>query len=133
MEEEHLLTGHGRPVLALVLDEPSGRLYSSSMDATVRAWNLDDMSCVAVIRGHSKPVTKLQLLGGRLLFTAAGGGIRVWDTRTFVCLAKVRTSFYAGAIRSLLVRAVPPSLPSCMSARVCRTDSWLWLLMLSCS
>jgi WD40 repeat protein len=90
-------------VLALVVDEPSSRLYSSSADATVRAWDLTDMSCVAVIRGHSKPVTKLQLLGGRLLFTAAGGAVRVWDTRTFACLAKVRTSYYSGAIRSLLV------------------------------
>lgn len=99
-----MLTGHARAVLALVVHEPSSRLYSSSADATVRAWDLADMSCVAVIRGHSKPVTKLQLLGGRLLFTAAGGGIRVWDTRSFVCLAKVKTSFYSGAIRSLLVR-----------------------------
>jgi WD40 repeat protein len=104
MEEEHMLTGHTRAVLALVVDEPSSRLYSSSADATVRAWDLADMSCVAVIRSHSKPVTKLQLLGGRLLFTAAGGGVRVWDTRTFVCLAKVKTSFYSGAIRSMLVR-----------------------------
>lgn len=106
MEHEHLLTGHTRAVLALVVDEPSSRLYSSSADATVRAWDLADMSCVAVIRGHSKPVTKLQLLGGRLLFTAAGGGVRVWDTRSFVCLAKVKTSFYSGAIRSMLVCVV---------------------------
>jgi WD40 repeat protein len=103
MEEEHLLTGHTRAVLALVVDEPSGRLYSSSTDATVRAWDMADMACVAVIRGHSKPVTQLQLLGGRLLFTAAGGAVRVWDTQSFVCLAKIRTSFYSGAIRSMLV------------------------------
>jgi WD40 repeat protein len=62
------------------------------------------VSCVAVIRGHSKPVTQLQLLGGRLLFTAAGGAVRVWDTQSFVCLAKIRTSIYSGAIRSMLVR-----------------------------
>jgi hypothetical protein len=92
-----------KSVLALVVDEPSSRLYSSSADATVRAWDLTNMSCVAVIRSHSKPVTKLQLLGGRLLFTAAGGAVRVWDTSTFVCLAKVRTSYYSGAIRSMLV------------------------------
>jgi hypothetical protein len=103
MEEEHLLTGHTKAVLALVVDEPSGRLYSSSTDATVRAWDMADMACVAVIRGHSKPVTQLQLLGGRLLFTAAGGAVRVWDTQSFVCLAKIRTSFYSGAIRSMLV------------------------------
>ena len=96
--------GHSKSVLALVVDEPSSRLYTSSTDATVRAWDLSDMSCVAVIRSHSKPVTKLQLLGGRLLFTAAGGAVRVWDTKSFVCLAKVRTSFYSGAIRSMLVR-----------------------------
>lgn len=98
-----LPAGHTKSVLALVVDEPSSRLYSSSADATVRAWDLTDMSCVAVIRSHSKPVTKLQLLGGRLLFTAAGGAVRVWDTKTFVCLAKVRTSYYSGAIRSMLV------------------------------
>lgn len=108
MEEEHLLTGHAKAVLALVVDEPSGRLYSSSSDATVRAWGLADMACVAVIRGHSKPVTQLQLLGGRLLFTAAGGAVRVWDTSSFVCLAKIRTSFYSGAIRSMLVSHVQP-------------------------
>jgi WD40 repeat protein len=96
-------TGHTKSVLALVVDEPSSRLYTSSADATVRAWDLTDMSCVAVIRGHSKPVTKLQLLAGRLLFTAAGGAVRVWDTHTFTCLAKVKTSHYSGAIRSMLV------------------------------
>ncbi len=104
IEEEHLLTGHSRAVLALALHEPSCRLYSSSTDATVRAWDTSDMTCLAVIRGHSKPVTHLQLLGSRLLFTAAGGGVRVWDTKRFVCVAKIRTSSYAGAIRSLLVR-----------------------------
>lgn len=103
MEEEHMLTGHTRSVLALVLDEQRGRLYSSSIDATVRAWDVADMNCLAVIRGHSKPVTHLQLLGGRLLFTAAGGGIRVWCTKTFLCLEKIKTSFYSGAIRSMLV------------------------------
>lgn len=102
--------GHTRSVLALVVDEPSSRLYSSSTDATVRAWDLTDMSCVAVIRSHSKPVTKLQLLGGRLLFTAAGGAVRVWDTKSFVCLAKVRTSHYSGAIRSMLVSALVHSV-----------------------
>jgi hypothetical protein len=118
MEEEHMLTGHLRAVLALAVDEASSRLYSSSADATVRAWDLSDMSCVAVIRGHSKPVTQLQLLGGRLLFTAAGGGVRVWDTASFVCLAKVKTSFYSGAIRSLLVRArVGGWVRACCSAR----------------
>lgn len=86
-----------------MVDEPSSRLYTSSADATVRAWDLTDMSCMAVIRGHSKPVTKLQLLSGRLLFTAAGGAVRVWDTHTFTCLAKVKTSHYSGAIRSMLV------------------------------
>lgn len=43
-------TGHTKSVLALVTDEPSSRLYTSSADATVRAWDLTDMSCVAVIR-----------------------------------------------------------------------------------
>ncbi|KAF8073182.1 Cndp1 [Scenedesmus sp. PABB004] len=134
MEEEHLLTGHTRAVLALVLDEPRGRMYSSSTDATVRAWDLADMACLAVIRGHPKPVTHLQLLGGRLLFTGAGGAVRVWDTRSFACLAKIRTSLYAGAIRSMLVTddgsiyvghqdtTVKKYLPLCPDGSTCGPD-----------
>lgn len=131
MEEEHLLTGHNKSVLALVLDEPRSRLYSSSTDATVRAWDLADMNCLAVIKGHSKPVTHLQLLGGRLLFTAAGGGIRVWCTKLFVCLAKIKTSYYSGAIRSMLVSMWIVPVNALAYVNLCRQNMVKSLAVLS--
>lgn len=101
-EEEHRLTSHTGPVLALALDDASQRLYSSSMDCSVRVWDLEAMQCVHVIKAHNKPVTQLRLVGSRL-YTAAGGMIRVYNTDTFKCIDKIKTSFYSGGIRSMLV------------------------------
>jgi hypothetical protein len=45
-------------------------------------WRLDDAMCLATLAGHKKPVAQLALRG-RLLYSAAGGIIRLWNTETF--------------------------------------------------
>ena len=103
LEEEHLLTGHPGPVLATTMDEAAQRLYTAGTDGTVRVWDLATMCCQQVMACHYKPVTQLALVGGKL-YTAAGGGIKVWDTKTFEAVDRIKTSFYSGGIRSMLVR-----------------------------
>jgi WD40 repeat protein len=66
------LTGHADQVTALAL-APSGRLFSSSMDGTVRAWDLKSEAKADVLRAHDKAVAAIALgPDGRLL---SGG----WD------------------------------------------------------
>lgn len=101
-DEEHLLTGHAGPVLALALDAKAQRLYSAGMDCSVRVWDLSTSTCLHVLSGHNKPVTQVQLVGDKL-YTAAGGAIKVWCTRTFEGVDRIKTSFYSGGIRSMLV------------------------------
>ena len=66
------LTGHTDQVTALAL-VPSGRLFSSSMDGTVRAWDLQSEAKADVLRAHDKAVAAIAAgPDGRLL---SGG----WD------------------------------------------------------
>lgn len=60
------------------------------------------MCCIHVLRGHSKPVTQLHLVRGRL-YTAAGGAIRVWDAAGLRMVDRIQTSLYSGGIRSMMV------------------------------
>lgn len=79
-------------------------LYTSSMDTCVRAWDLNTMACKHVLYGHRKPVTQLQLAGGRLYTAAAGGVVCIWRTDTYACVDRIKTSKYNGGIRSMHVR-----------------------------
>lgn len=71
--ESGSLSGHTDPVTALALASP-GRLFSSSMDGSVRAWELgSEAKVVEVLRAHDKAVAALAAgPDGRLL---SGG----WD------------------------------------------------------
>ncbi|HSD25947.1 MAG TPA: HEAT repeat domain-containing protein, partial [Vicinamibacteria bacterium] len=83
------LTGHTDAVTALAL-VPSGRLFSSSMDGSVRAWDLRSPTNADVLRAHDKPVAAIAAgPDGRLL---SGGWDHVacaWDAGA----SKPRTRF----------------------------------------
>jgi WD40 repeat protein/serine/threonine protein kinase len=69
--EDRSLTGHTDPVTALAI--ASRRLFSSSMDGTVRAWDLQAEAKADVLRAHDKAVAAVAAgPDGRLL---SGG----WD------------------------------------------------------
>lgn len=62
----HLVAFHPDPARLL--------LFSSSIDATIRVWSLQDRSCLAVLTAHYSTVTSLTFTGGgqTMLRLAAG-------------------------------------------------------------
>lgn len=75
-----LLTGHRGEVVALL---GIGReLWSASVDGTIRVWNADTQSCLAVLEAHAGPASSLLLAGNAVWSSGRDPGlIRIWDTR----------------------------------------------------
>ncbi|ORY03877.1 WD40 repeat-like protein [Basidiobolus meristosporus CBS 931.73] len=86
--------GHVSAVTAVVIDSETGRCYSSSLDSTVRVWNLPSpsrdlysyngfASCYSVLTGHSNSVWDIKLLPGqnthKLASASADGTVKIWD------------------------------------------------------
>ncbi|KAG1669406.1 hypothetical protein FOA52_004057 [Chlamydomonas sp. UWO 241] len=101
--QDHLrLLGHQQPVLGLVLDAPGRRLYSASVDCSIKVWSLDDNSIVATVVGHKKAVTHMKLLGS-YLYACGGRRVNVWHMPSMRLVHVIRISDECGTIRSLEV------------------------------
>ncbi|XP_036771840.2 transducin beta-like protein 3 [Manis pentadactyla] len=72
----HLVAFHPDPARLL--------LFSSSIDATIRVWSLQDRSCLAVLTAHYSAVTSLTFTaGGQTMLSSGRDKICVvWDLRT---------------------------------------------------
>ncbi|KAI7887517.1 WD40 repeat-like protein [Lichtheimia hyalospora FSU 10163] len=73
------LTGHDDDVLCVDFNHPRGVLVSSSMDGTVRAWDLYKHKCVGTLEGPSSVVRCLQLHDACLLTGSEDGSIKQWN------------------------------------------------------
>ncbi|KAI8365907.1 WD40-repeat-containing domain protein [Radiomyces spectabilis] len=73
------LSGHEDAILCLDFNHPKGILVSSSLDGTVRAWDLQLNQCIGMLEGHSSTVRCLQLDNARLFTGSDDGTIRHWD------------------------------------------------------
>jgi division protein 1 len=65
--------------VALDFNHPKGILVSSSMDGTVKAWDLQHKKCLSNLEGHTGLVKCLQLDDARLLTGADDGTVKYWD------------------------------------------------------
>ncbi|GLC44069.1 hypothetical protein PLESTB_000932700 [Pleodorina starrii] len=98
------LVGHNGPILAMTVCSHTNRLYTSSVDCSLRVWSLRDNSCQHTLVGQRKPVTAMRLRAqGRLLLASSGRRIRVWDAIHFRCLQLIKMSDSCGTIRCLEV------------------------------
>ena len=86
-----VLQGHTKPVWSLAVvggGTAQQLLASSSHDRSVRLWDVDAVTCTAVLNGHTDWVRCLaDLGGGRLLSGSDDRSLRVWNTATGACLA----------------------------------------------
>ncbi|KAH8921472.1 WD40 repeat-like protein [Atractiella rhizophila] len=73
------LSGHGAPITAMDFSEPYGTLVSSSLDETVRVWDLTSGEEWGRLRGHRGAVKCIQVEGTTCVTGGADGGIRIWD------------------------------------------------------
>lgn len=73
------LEGHTDNIVCLDFNHPKGMLVSSSMDGTVKVWDLYQNRCLGNLEGHNGTVRCLQLNEARLLTGADDGTIKQWD------------------------------------------------------
>jgi WD40 repeat protein len=55
----HVLKGHSGPVLSLAFSADGKRLFTGSIDSTIREWDLDTRKEIQIIRDHSSWVNSL--------------------------------------------------------------------------
>ncbi|GLI58924.1 hypothetical protein VaNZ11_000709 [Volvox africanus] len=102
------LVGHTGAVMTMTVCPYTNRLYTSSVDCSLRVWNLHDNSCLHTLIGQRKPVTAMRLRAqGQLLLASSGRKIRVWDAIGFRCLQLIKISDSCGTIRCLEVSEAP--------------------------
>eukprot|EP01065_Artemidia_motanka_P009613 TRINITY_DN14936_c1_g2_i1.p1 TRINITY_DN14936_c1_g2~~TRINITY_DN14936_c1_g2_i1.p1 ORF type:complete len:569 (+),score=103.95 TRINITY_DN14936_c1_g2_i1:116-1822(+) len=82
------LTGHTSAVTCLQFD--ADRVYSGSLDSTVRLWSRADNSCLRVLDGHTDKVWCVEYSGGRVVSGSSDRTVRIWDTETGECLTSLK-------------------------------------------
>ncbi|XP_043704490.1 zinc finger CCCH domain-containing protein 48-like [Telopea speciosissima] len=70
------LEGHRLAVVSLVVG--AGRLYSGSMDHTIRAWDLKTLQCIHTLTGHTSVVTSVLCWDEYLLSCSLDKTIKAW-------------------------------------------------------
>lgn len=70
------LWGHSGAVITLETTE--GRLYSGSMDKTIKVWDLNTGQCLQTLQGHTNVVMGLLCWNQFLISGSLDGTIRVW-------------------------------------------------------
>ncbi len=68
----------------------------------VQVWDLAQGRCVRTLTGHSRPVQRLHIAGGRL-YSIGGRSLRVWDLATYACIRVLQQPRESGALSALAV------------------------------
>ena len=71
------MKGHSRAVVSLVTGVDN-RLYSGSMDNTIRVWDLNTFQCVQTLIGHTSVVMSVLCWDNYLLSCSLDGTIKAW-------------------------------------------------------
>ncbi|XP_042423408.1 zinc finger CCCH domain-containing protein 17-like [Zingiber officinale] len=72
------LDGHLLPVVSLLVHED--KLYSGSMDHTIKVWDLTSLQCIQTINGHTSSVMSLLSWGPYILSCSLDNSIKIWAT-----------------------------------------------------
>ncbi|KAL7627718.1 Mitochondrial fission protein [Parahypoxylon ruwenzoriense] len=73
------IKAHGDTITALDFDVPFGTMVSSSLDDTVRVWDLNAGRCIGLLEGHTASVRTLQVEDNVLATGSMDATIRLWD------------------------------------------------------
>jgi len=87
-----LLLGHEDFVEAVAFSSDGSRLATGSADQTIRIWDTESWTTLAVCRGHESIVTSVVFApdGKRLASGSWDGSVRIWDAKTGAELAILR-------------------------------------------
>ncbi|XP_044957207.1 zinc finger CCCH domain-containing protein 17-like, partial [Hordeum vulgare subsp. vulgare] len=75
-EQVAILAGHDRHVISLAVS--TTRLYSGSLDKTIRVWDLKNLQCVQTLSEHKAAVTSELCWGQKLLSCSLDKTVKVW-------------------------------------------------------
>ena len=91
-EKSETLRGHTNIVLAVCYSPHGGILASSSVDQTIRLWDMETAECVHILRGHAGAIWSVNFSpdGNVLASGSVDETIRFWDVHSGTCLATVR-------------------------------------------
>jgi WD40 repeat protein len=89
------LVGHSETVFDLALVSTSNLLVSSSMDLTIRLWDLTTNTCKFILQGHTSNVYGLKVISSNVL---ASGSDDIWNTENLAPLI-ISNSFTEGYIQ----------------------------------
>ncbi|KAI1498679.1 WD40-repeat-containing domain protein [Biscogniauxia marginata] len=70
---------HQDTITALDFDAPFGTMVTSSMDDSVRVWDLNAGRCIGLLEGHTASVRTLQVEDNILATGSMDATIRLWD------------------------------------------------------
>uniref|UniRef100_A0A453E6I8 Anaphase-promoting complex subunit 4 WD40 domain-containing protein n=3 Tax=Aegilops tauschii subsp. strangulata TaxID=200361 RepID=A0A453E6I8_AEGTS len=71
-----ILAGHDRHVISLAVS--ATRLYSGSLDKTIRVWDLKNLQCVQTLSEHKAAVTSVLCWDQKLLSCSLDKTVKVW-------------------------------------------------------
>ena len=75
-DEEGEYEGHTSSVLCLTIND--GKLYSGSVDKTIKVWDCSTNKLITTLTEHTDAVYRLRIHGGKL-YSQAGNVIKVYD------------------------------------------------------
>ncbi len=85
----HRLVGHTAPVISLCYNNKGNLLFTSSMDESIKVWDVLTGTVMKTMSAHSEPVVSIDLSDndGSILSSGSHDGlIRIFDTATGHCL-----------------------------------------------
>lgn len=80
----------------------TGMMCFRTVYAMLQVWDLAQGKCVRTLTGHSRPVQRLHIAGGRL-YSIGGRSLRIWDLATYACLRVLQQPRESGALSALAV------------------------------
>ncbi|GAA5798950.1 hypothetical protein HPULCUR_004359 [Helicostylum pulchrum] len=117
--------GHTNVVTAVAISAKQNRIYSASLDSTIRVWNLpsgdsgpfspvDPSLNITTYIGHTDAIWDFRLSKDNLLASAsADGTVKIWDTESTGNLLKSSLTFDGISSESRKDRAAPTSVDFC--------------------
>ncbi|CAL4958687.1 unnamed protein product [Urochloa decumbens] len=72
-----ILSGHQRAVISLSIS--TTRLYSGSLDKTIKVWDLTTLQCVQTLSDHKAAVTSVLCWNDKLLSCSLDKTVKVWS------------------------------------------------------
>ncbi|KAM3347386.1 hypothetical protein ACQJBY_021376 [Aegilops geniculata] len=108
-EPVSILAGHDRHVISLAVS--ATRLYSGSLDKTIRVWDLKNLQCVQTLSEHKAAVTSVLCWDQKLVSCSLDKTVKVWAASESGNLQLMHTHSEEHGLRTLFGMHRPGKTP----------------------